>query len=153
VLGLDEAALEVELAGFEEELKAARNEAGSLRREFGVPDRAELRSLRELPRELLKLPGALRRSLGDSGPADGGLPEGHPALAPIEGVSFDTWVEVQAAVVREKAKRGDIDALAQRHGVPAGRWGAIERAWRDRLPGNPGLAQRFGTEYKRALKR
>jgi hypothetical protein len=80
------------------------------------------------------------------------LPTDDPALAPIEGVGFDAWIAVQAAIVRQKVPRGGYDALAQEHGVPVGRWDAVNAAWTKRLRSTPTLTMRYGQAYQAALE-
>lgn len=86
-------------------------------------------------------------------PADGGLGVGHPLLAPIEGVSLDVVVEVQALLRVTGMPLTQYDSAAQAHGVPAGRWSAIEGEWMMRTWTNPALAQRWGTSLEQAEAR
>ena len=86
-------------------------------------------------------------------PADGGLGVAHPLLAPIEGVSLDVVVEVQATLRVTGISVSEYDSVAQSHGVPAGRWTVIEGEWMMRTWTNPALAQRYGTSLVQAEAR
>lgn len=74
-------------------------------------------------------------------------------LGEVEGVSFPTWVEVEAGLVRDRVKPVEHDTYAQRLGVPAGTWGAAQRGWQQRMMRDPRVGARFGSEYQAAVKR
>ncbi len=125
----------------------------SLRYEFREAgfSKEEFRNAKESAKALGKLPRMWKDAVFEKPHPGGGLSDDDPLLQPIDGVDFDTWVGVQADIVRQKVAKRDYDDLAQRRGVPPGRWEEIESAWRQRLKGNPGLAQRFGEAYQAAL--
>lgn len=152
VLGYDRSALEAEFAPRIGELKQARKRETSMRYVLGV-EKEQMADLPAAAQDLRKLPRQFMDALAERPPLGGGLAGDDPLLAPIQGVAFDTWVAVQAAVVRERVPMRDHDALAQRHGVPAGCWPAVQSAWQARMKGNPGLAQRFGEAYQSAVRR
>ncbi len=102
-------------------------------------------------KEISKLPGRWKDAAFGAPEATPTLPADDPALQPIEGVGFDTWIAVQAAAVRQKVPRSGCDALAQAHGVPAGTWDAVNAAWTKRLQRTPSLAMRYGQAYRAAL--
>jgi hypothetical protein len=134
--------------------KAESKRRSSIRydlREAGI-SREEVRNAKESAKALRQLPRQWKDAVFDKPAPGGGLDASDPVLAPIEGVDFDTWVAVQAELVRERVPRNRYDEVAGRHGVPPGRWGDIESAWRGRMTGNPGLAQRFGEAYQAALR-
>jgi hypothetical protein len=83
-------------------------------------------------------------------------PEAAVAAAPvgdaIDGVSFDTWVAVEAGIVRERIPPDGYDEYAQRHGVPAGGWAAAQSAWQARMMSDWTVGARFGEAYEAALK-
>jgi hypothetical protein len=135
---------------YEQEAKR-RSSVRYLLREEGLSTE-ELRNAKESAKALAKLPGQWKRAVFERPAPGGGLAADDPSLEPIEGVDFDTWVAVQAALVRERIPKNAYDEVAQRHGVPPGRWSAVEAAWRGRMKGNPGLAQRFGESYQAALR-
>ncbi len=151
VIAFDRGALEVEYQPRKGELKQDGKRRSSLRFVLGV-EKGDIADLGDAASELRDLPGQWKEALNERPAAGGGLQDDDPVLAPIEGVGFDTWVAVQAAVVRERVAPRDHDALAQRHGVPPGRWADVQAAWMARMKGNPGLAQRFGEAYQSALK-
>ena len=128
-----------------------RSSLGYLAREEGF-SKEEFRNAKESAKALGKLPRLWKEAVFEKPEPGGGLDDSDPLLQPIEGVDFDTWVGVQADIVREKVAKRDYDELAQRRGVPPGRWSEIESAWRRRMKGNPGLAQRFGEAYQAALR-
>jgi hypothetical protein len=74
-------------------------------------------------------------------------------LGEVEGVSFPTWVEVEAGLVRDRVKPAEHDAYAQRLGVPPGTWAAAQRGWQQRMMRDPRVGARFGSEYQAAVKR
>lgn len=152
VIGYDRAALETEFTPRIGELRAGRRPESLFDLEKG--ELANLpAAVKDLRKDLRNLPHQLKDAMADRPPSGGGLAGDDPLLAPIEGVDFDTWVTVQAAVVRERVAPRDHDALAQRHGVPVGRWPAVQSGWQARMKGNPGLAQRFGEVYQVAVRR
>jgi hypothetical protein len=128
-----------------------RSSLGYLAREEGF-SREEFRNAKESAKALAKLPRMWKDAVFEKPEPGGGLDDADPLLEPIEGVDFDTWVAVQADLIRERVPRKAYDEVAARRGVPPGRWNAIESAWRGRMKGNPGLAQRFGEAYQAALK-
>jgi hypothetical protein len=127
-----------------------RSSVGYFLREEGL-SKEEFRNANESAKALVKLPRQWKAAAFDKPAPGGGLAPDDPVLDPIEGVDFDTWVAVQAELVRERIPRKAYDDVAQRRGVPSGRWGAVESAWRGRMKGSPGLAQRFGEAYRAAL--
>ena len=71
----------------------------------------------------------------------------------IDGVSFDTWVAVEAGIVKERIPPERYDEYAQRHGVPPGRWAAAAAAWHGRTMTDWTVGARFGEAYEAALKK
>ena len=47
----------------------------------------------------------------------------------------------------------DYDAYAQRHGVPAGRWAAIDAAWQARMTSDWRIGAQMGEALEAARKR
>jgi len=76
-----------------------------------------------------------------------------PAFAPIDGVSYGTWVTIQGGMAREKVKPKARHEHAAAHGVPAGTWDAISAAWMQRVSSNPAMALRFRDDLARASQR
>jgi hypothetical protein len=72
------------------------------------------------------------------------------ALDSVEGVDFDTWVTVEAALATEAVSPADWDSRASQLGVPAGRWVAVQHEWQSRLRKDWKLASRFGAAYAAA---
>lgn len=76
-----------------------------------------------------------------------------PALSPIEGVDLDTWAHVQVAITQARTSPGDYDAYAtEHHGIPAGRWTAIDAAWNARVRADWKIGAKFGEAYEAAQK-
>lgn len=73
-------------------------------------------------------------------------------LGLVDGVSFDAWVAVEAGLVRDRVRKADHDAYAQRHGVPAGGWTAARKGWQQRMMVDPRIGARFGAAYQASLK-
>jgi hypothetical protein len=84
-------------------------------------------------------------------------PEAAIAAAPVDdavdGVSFDTWVAVEAGIVRDRIAPDGYDEYAQRHGVPPGAWSSAQAAWQARMTSDWTIGARFGEAYQAALKR
>ncbi len=80
--------------------------------------------------------GELRTS--HPGPEGGGQPDdaSHP---PIEGVSYDTWVEVRGGLRKDTVHPIHVELYATHRGVPPGRWEAVDAAWRQRAAADPRL--------------
>jgi len=79
------------------------------------------------------------------------------AAAPVEdsagGIGFDTWVAVEAGLVRDRVAPADYDEYAQRHGVPPGQWAGAQAAWQSRMVSDWTIGARFGEAYEAALKK
>ena len=103
-------------------------------------------------KEILSLPkawlGAIRELRGPTPMSDGGIPPGDPLLEPIEGVTFDVWIAVCAAVIRLNVPPAARDELAQKWGVPPGRWEAINSVWEHRKSTDWRMVERAGTHQE-----
>lgn len=139
--GLDEAigrhylALEPEHATWEAALAAKRKQ---LRRDTGVfgDVRHGFDQLRGVKDAAAALPGGLRGAAKDWKAALAGMGEdAHPAGEPVEGVSFEAWVEVRVGLSREGTDT-DEAAYAESHGIPAGRWAVVNSTWEQRVHWN-----------------
>jgi hypothetical protein len=79
------------------------------------------------------------------------------AAAPVEegagGISFDTWVAVEAGLVRERVPPDRYDEYAQTHGVAPGGWEGAQAAWQARMVSDWTVGARFGEAYEAAVKR
>ena len=80
-------------------------------------------------------------------------PQADADVAPIEGVSLETWAAVEAGIGRDRVAPADQDAYAQDHGVPAGRWSAIHGAWQARMMGDWRVGVKIGEALEAAKKR
>jgi hypothetical protein len=76
-----------------------------------------------------------------------------PELAPIEGVSLETWAAVEVGVGRDRVAPADHDAYAQRYGVPAGRWAAVGAAWHARMRADWRVGAKIGEALEAARKK
>jgi hypothetical protein len=81
-----------------------------------------------------------RRRARDVGFLAGAIKEGIDDLrAPaspddtIEGVAVHQWQAMRTALSKHPIPPDKIDALAQRYGVPPGRWQAVDEAWTARM--------------------
>lgn len=74
-------------------------------------------------------------------------------LAPIEGVTLETWAAVDVGTARDRVPPADYDAYAARHGVPPGRWAAVDAAWRARMMGDWRIGAKIGEAQEAARKR
>jgi hypothetical protein len=75
------------------------------------------------------------------------------ALDAVDGVGFETWVAVEAALATEAVAPGAWDARASQFGVPSGRWATVQAGWQSRMRSDPKLAARFGAAYGAAVER
>ena len=146
VLTVDTPRLEERMAGRTAEAEKAlspdwRDEVSYVTESIRAAPEAA-RTVASLPKHWL---GALKSMRGPAELSDGGIAPGDPALEPVEGVGFDTWVTIRAEIIRTSVPTADRDALAQRWDVPAGRWQAIDTAWQQRRMSDWRLAQRAGT--------
>ena len=98
--------------------------------------------------------GATAAAAGDGAAADwsaeGLAADDHDVIA---GVSFDTWVAVEAGLVRDRVKPAEHAAYAERLGVAPGRWGEAQSGWQRRMMTDPRVGARFGAEFQAAMKR
>ena len=76
-----------------------------------------------------------------------------PDLAPIEGVSLETWAAVEVGIGRDRVPPADHDAHAQRYGVPAGRWAAVGAAWHARMRADWRVGAKIGEALEAARKK
>lgn len=76
-----------------------------------------------------------------------------PGLSPIEGVDLETWAHVQVAIAQARTPPGEHDDYAtEHHGIPAGRWSAIDAAWNARVRADWKIGAKFGEAYEAAEK-
>ena len=73
-------------------------------------------------------------TVGGAGQADAGS---------INGVSFELYLVVESAIMKQGIKPKDWDAFAQSYGVPPGTWPTTAQQWGMQVARNPGLAQRY----------
>jgi hypothetical protein len=78
-------------------------------------------------------------------------PDG-PGREPINGVSFDQWVAVEAGLTQDRVPPDQYDAYAQRHGVAAGSWAAGRTGWEARMRSDWRLGAAFGEAVEAAKK-
>ena len=110
-------------------------------------------------RELLKVPraitGGVRDMIADMRAGSEAIAPDDPVLAPVEGVDLETAAAVDAALVRRQVPRGDTaarDAVAQEHGVPAGRWEQVTVEWQARRERDPRVLQTYAAELQRRMR-
>ncbi len=98
---------------------------------------------------------AARRPVAGAAPAQDWSEQGLAAddFGDVDGVDFDTWVAVEAGLVRDRVKPADYDAYAQRLGVAPGGWAAVQSGWQGRMMSDPRVGTRFGSAYQAAVKR
>jgi len=73
--------------------------------------------------------------------------------APIDGVSFQKWVDVEAGLLRDRVSPKDYDNYAQQHGVPAGVWAGAVSGWQRRMMTDWRLGAAYGEALEAAKKR
>jgi hypothetical protein len=96
-------------------------------------------------------PAPAAPAAGFGTPVDTAAPAG--ALTPIEGVSVQQWAEVTAALMTAGVPPAGYDAYATDvHGVPPGRWTAIDQAWTARQRSDWRVAAAMGEAVDAARK-
>lgn len=68
----------------------------------------------------------------------------------VEGVSLEQYARVAVELHRDPDL--DPDAVAQAHGIPAGRFKAVSEEWGRRLSAGPEVVQRYNAAYQAAMK-
>lgn len=64
-------------------------------------------------------------------------------VPPIDGVTFEQYLAIEATIVRQRIKPKNWDTVAQTHGVPPGTWAQTSQKWGREIARNPQLAQRY----------
>ena len=82
----------------------------------------------------------------------GATPTADPEVAPIEGVTLETWAMVEAGIGRDRVAPADHDTYAQGYGVPAGRWAAVGAAWQARMMADWRVGVKIGEALEAAKK-
>jgi hypothetical protein len=75
------------------------------------------------------------------------------ALGAIGGVDFQTYVAVEAGLIRDRVAPAEYDAYAsERFGVPAGGWSAAADGWQQRIRSDWKLGAAFGEAFEAARR-
>ncbi len=82
-------------------------------------------------------------------PAD----EPTPDLGPIEGVTLEMWAAVEVGTARDRVPPKDYDSYAETHGVPPGRWTAIDAQWKARMQSDWRIGAAMGEAVSAARKK
>lgn len=140
--GLDEAigryylGLEPEHGSWEGALEAQRKELGKVEGTLG-DIRHGVDQVKDVAAAARALPGGLRNAVKEWKTELKELGnEQHPAGPPVEGVSFDAWVEVRAGLVRDAVPAADEGPYAEKRGIPPGRWDAVNSHWEQQVKWN-----------------
>ena len=92
-------------------------------------------------------------SMAPSGPPDASFFEPAPdGLEPIEGVDLQRFTFIERAIIAARVKPADYDEVAQQHGIPAGRWAAIDAAWNARATSDWRIGAKVGEARGAAAK-
>jgi hypothetical protein len=155
VLGLDRPVVERELADRLELIERRWTMRSQVRRSIDEVAQ-QVTDLRSLPGDLASAARGVKEGLGAIAedhpvvvPEHLQLADADPDLAPVEGVTYEQWVSVQGAMLREKVKAKGRGAFAEAQGIPAGRWDAITAVWTERTRSNPSLAIRTSQDLDR----
>lgn len=74
-----------------------------------------------------------------------------PMWAPIEGVSLDQYAKISAGLVRDGVAGIEaVEAYAESHGVPSGKWQAVQTGWVARMGQHMEVRTRYGNLYAQA---
>jgi hypothetical protein len=76
-----------------------------------------------------------------------------PDLEPIEGVTLELWAAIEVGTARDRVPPKDYDAYAETHGAPAGRWTAIDAAWKARMQSDWRIGAAMGEAVSAARKK
>lgn len=112
-------------------------------------DREQLADIGPAIRDLAGVPRKLFNVIRD--PGETLAPTVDPAPA-IDGVSFSTFVTVQAALVRDRVPGDRHDEVAGVHGVAPGSWAPASAAWMGLIRSDRAVGQAFGAAYAAAMK-
>lgn len=151
VVGFDRDAIHQHYKGQKAELKASlrpHSVVDDVRRSIGL-DGEQLADLGPAIRDLAGVPKQFLDAV--RAPTDTSLPDGDPA-PPIDGVSFSTFVAVQAALVRDRVPSDRHDEVAAAHGVAPGTWSSVHERWMAQVRSDPAVGQAFGAAYAAAMK-
>lgn len=152
-VGFDRQAVDALYGARTDEMTAARRHFSSLRTmvrdEMGLDPR-QIRDAAAIAREALAAPKVAWDAATDPQPTP--PPTAEPA-PPIEGVSFTTFVEVQAALVRDRVPADRHEEVAVALGAPPGTWADASAAWHRTVRSDPAVAQAFGAAYQAAVQR
>jgi hypothetical protein len=86
------------------------------------------------------------------GPPAGTFEPAADGLAPIEGVDLQRYAFVERALIAARVPPAQHDAFAQQHGVPPGRWAAIDQAWNARAAQDWRVGAKIGEAREAAAK-
>jgi hypothetical protein len=157
VLGLDRSLLEQELADRFPIIEQRWTLKAQYRKE--IDDVAESASgVVEAPGAILDAAKGVKAAWAEPVDDTPLIPEGlqvdedDPAYTPIEGVTYSRWIAVQGGLQREKVKNKLRHEYAEAHGIPAGRWDDVSKAWMSRMQANPGLAMRMKQDLDQAKR-
>ena len=151
LLGFDRPALDDLYKARKSELKESlkpHSVVNDVRRSLGV-DREQLADIGPAIRDLAAVPKQFVNAIRNH--TETPAPVAEPA-PPINGVSFSTFVAVQATLVRERVEPDRHDDVAQAHGVAPGAWPAAHAAWMGLVRSDRAVGQAFGAAYAAAMK-
>ncbi|WP_436794986.1 hypothetical protein [Actinospongicola halichondriae] len=151
VVGFDRPALDALYQARKSELKESlkpHSVVNDVRRSIGL-DREQLSDIGPAIRDLAAVPKQVVDAIRNHPETSGPVAEPAP---PIDGVSFSTFVAVQAALVRDRVTPDRHDDVAQSHGVAPGAWPAAHEAWMGLVRSDRAVGQAFGAAYAAAMK-
>ena len=90
--------------------------------------------------------------LGSGIDSDPSMPTAEGSADAVDGVDFDTWVSIEAGLVRDRVAPADHDGYASERGAPAGRWSTVSETWHGRVRTDWRLGARFGAAYEEAMR-
>lgn len=71
-----------------------------------------------------------------------------PMWAPVEGIDCDTYARIMAGLLKDGIAGPEaVNAYAESHGVPPGRWHAVQLGWNQRMGEHMAVRTRYGTLY------
>ena len=100
---------------------------------------APVRATVGTPGRLARLGGSLvkewRSAIGEmAADMKSTRPAGERPAGEVEGVSYETWIQVKALLARDEVHPSHVDLFTHFRGVPWGRWAAIDASWTAHAP-------------------
>lgn len=77
-----------------------------------------------------------------------------PGVRPLDkkgNVSWETFLEISQGIVKHQLPESEIEAYAERFGVPAGSWPRVQQTWLGKMRWNPKLSIQYGQALSKVV--